>query len=131
MAEEHSSALFQDGTLSFLPTRLNRQPVAIGGLTADEMWITVLTSGAVGFFLGIPSALVAGNAACIPLGALLVGALGLGIGSRVLRRMKRGRPDTWFYRQVELALSLRFPAFGNRRLVTRSGAWTSRRTEFP
>ncbi|OES50145.1 TIGR03750 family conjugal transfer protein, partial [Pseudomonas aeruginosa] len=126
MPEEH---LFQDGTLSFLPTRLNRQPVVIGGLTADEMWITVFTSGAAGFVLGIPAALVAGNAACIPLGALLVGALGLGIGSRVLRRMKRGRPDTWFYRQVELALTLRFPVFGNRRLVTRSGAWTSRRTE--
>ncbi|ABJ13897.1 TPA: TIGR03750 family conjugal transfer protein [Pseudomonas aeruginosa] len=128
MPEEH---LFQDGTLSFLPTRLNRQPVVIGGLTADEMWITVFTSGAAGFVLGIPAALVAGNAACIPLGALLVGALGLGIGSRVLRRMKRGRPDTWFYRQVEMALSLRFPVFGNRRLVTRSGAWTSRRTESP
>ncbi|WP_220785103.1 TIGR03750 family conjugal transfer protein, partial [Bacillus sp. BML-BC021] len=84
-------------------TRLNRQPVVIGGLTADEMWITVFTSGAAGFVLGIPAALVAGNAACIPLGALLVGALGLGIGSRVLRRMKRGRPATWFYRQVELA----------------------------
>ena len=77
MPEEH---LFQDGTLSFLPTRLNRQPVVIGGLTADEMWITVFT---------------------------------------------------WFYRQVEMALSLRFPVFGNRRLVTRSGAWTSRRTESP
>ncbi|MDV6805778.1 TIGR03750 family conjugal transfer protein, partial [Pseudomonas aeruginosa] len=25
----------------------------------------------------------------------------------------------------------RFPVFGNRRLVTRSGAWTSRRTESP
>ena len=128
MPEEH---LFQDGTLNFLPTRLNRQPVVIGGLTADEMWITVFTSGAAGFVLGIPAALVAGNAACIPLGALLVGALGLGIGSRVLRRMKRGRPDIWFYRQVELALSLRFPVFGNRHLVTRSGAWTSRRTESP
>lgn len=67
MPEEH---LFQDGTLSFLPTRLNRQPVVIGGLTADEMWITVFTSGAAGFVLGIPAALVAGNAACIPLGAL-------------------------------------------------------------
>lgn len=65
MPEEH---LFQDGTLSFLPTRLNRQPVVIGGLTADEMWITVFTSGAAGFVLGIPAALVAGNAACIPLG---------------------------------------------------------------
>lgn len=127
MPEEH---LFQDGTLSFLPTRLNRQPVVIGGLTADEMWITVFTSGAAGFVLGIPAALVAGNAACIPLGALLVGALGLGIGSRVLRRMKRGRPDTWFYRQVELAHAalsrLRQPSPGDalRRL-------TSRRTESP
>ena len=127
MPEEH---LFQDGTLSFLPTRLNRQPVVIGGLTADEMWITVLTSGAAGFVLGIPAALVAGNAACIPLGALLVGALGL-VSAAASAADEAGRPDTWFYRQVELALSLRFPVFGNRRLVTRSGAWTSRRTESP
>nr|WP_265590108.1 hypothetical protein [Pseudomonas aeruginosa] len=26
---------------------------------------------------------------------------------------------------------MRFPVFGNRHLVTRSGAWTSRRTESP
>ncbi|MGS1398964.1 TIGR03750 family conjugal transfer protein [Pseudomonas aeruginosa] len=128
MPEEH---LFQDGTLSFLPTRLNRQPVVIGGLTADEMWITVFTCGAVGFVLGIPAALVAGNAACIPLGALLVGALGLGIGSRVLRRMKRGGGLTPGSTARWSWPSLRFPVFGNRRLVTRSGAWTSRRTESP
>ena len=48
MPEEH---LFQDGTLSFLPTRLNRQPVVIGGLTADEMWITVSPAEQPGSFL--------------------------------------------------------------------------------
>lgn len=30
--------LSDDGTLIFLPVRLNNQPVIMGGLTADEMW---------------------------------------------------------------------------------------------
>lgn len=30
-----------DGTLRFLPNRLNRQPVIVLGLTADEMWLSV------------------------------------------------------------------------------------------
>nr|WP_265590006.1 DUF3487 family protein [Pseudomonas aeruginosa] len=89
MPEEH---LFQDGTLSFLPTRLNRQPVVIGGPDRRRNVDHGLHQRSSRFVLGIPAALVAGNAACIPLGALLVGALGLGIGSRVLRRMKRGGP---------------------------------------
>lgn len=36
--------LFTDGTLIFLPGRLNNQPVIMGGLTADEMWTTLLFS---------------------------------------------------------------------------------------
>ena len=35
----------RDGTVTFLPHRLNRQPVIVRGLTADELWITVGLSG--------------------------------------------------------------------------------------
>ncbi|MCR3861671.1 TIGR03750 family conjugal transfer protein, partial [Pseudomonas aeruginosa] len=28
-----------DGTVTFLPHRLNRHPVVVRGLTADELWI--------------------------------------------------------------------------------------------
>ncbi|PWU28662.1 TIGR03750 family conjugal transfer protein [Pseudomonas sp. RW407] len=118
-----------DGTLKFLPTNLNRQPVIMGGLTADEMWGTVFLSGAVGLVLGIPVAILSGNWALIIAGALTGGVLGLTVASRILRKMKRNRPDTWFYRQVQLYIAQYAPLWGDSGLITRSGAWTCRRTE--
>lgn len=118
-----------DGTLSFLPVRLNNQPVVMGGLTADEMWGTVALSGGSGFLLGIPAAAVIGNWALIMVGGLVGGALGLTVASRILRRMKRGRPETWVYRQLQLNIALYFPTFSASRLITRSGAWSCRRSE--
>lgn len=121
--------ILDDGTLSFLPVRLNNQPVVMGGLTADEMWGTVALSGGSGFMLGIPAALLIGNWALIMVGGLVGGVLGLTVASRILRRMKRGRPETWVYRQLQLNIALHFPTFSTSRLITRSGAWTCRRSE--
>jgi len=121
--------VLEDGTLSFLPVRLNNQPVVMGGLTADEMWTTVFLSGGVGFALGIPVAILTQVWALIIGGALIGGVFGLTVASRILRRLKRGRPDTWFYRQVQLAIARYAPAWSNAGLITRSGAWTCHRTE--
>lgn len=53
------------------------------------------------------------------------------VGGGFLRAQKRGRPDTWLYRQLQWRLALRHPALaallGGRRLITRSGYWTTRR----
>lgn len=121
--------VLEDGTLSFLPTRLNDQPAVIGGLTVDEMWGTLLFSGLVGTVLGIAFAILTQVWALIIAGALAGGVLGLTVASRLLRRWKRGRPDTWLYRQMQLMLAQHFPTWNNARLITRSGAWTCRRTE--
>nr|WP_129543260.1 DUF3487 family protein [Serratia sp. 1D1416] len=37
-----------DGTVAFLPHRLNRHPVVVRGLTADELWVCAGLSGAAG-----------------------------------------------------------------------------------
>lgn len=121
--------LLDDGTLVFLPGRLNSQPVIMGGLTADEMWTTLVLSIAAGLVVGIPAALLTQIWALIIAGAMLSAVLGLAIGSRVLRRMKRGRPDTWIYRQMQLALARHIPVWSNARLITRAGAWTCHRSE--
>lgn len=121
--------ILDDGTLSFLPVRLNNQPVVMGGLTADEMWATVALSGGLGFLLGIPTALLFGNWALIMVGALVGGVLGLTVASRILRRMKRGRPETWIYRHLQLNVALLFPTRNSSHLITRSGAWTCHRSE--
>ncbi|WP_248767836.1 TIGR03750 family conjugal transfer protein [Pseudomonas sp. MWU12-2345] len=121
--------ILDDGTLSFLPVRLNNQPVVMGGLTADEMWATVFFSGIAGFILGIPIAILTHVWALIIAGALIGGVLGLTVASRLLRNIKRGRPETWVYRQFELNIARHFPTLNASRLITRTGTWTCHRTE--
>lgn len=118
----------KDGTLDFLPHNLNRQPIVMGGLTADEMWGTVGVCGGVGVILGIPVSFLFGNPALFIACALVGGALGLTVASRILRKMKRGRPDTWFYRQLQFYKAQHLPFLGGPQLVIRKGAWTCRRT---
>ena len=125
------SNLQPDGTVAFLPHRLNRQPVVVRGLTADELWICAGLSAFLGFLAGIPLAWLLGSIAMIPTSIVGMIAAGVFIGGGFLRRQKRGRPDTWLYRQLQWWLALHAPALavyvGGRFLLTRSGAWSTRR----
>jgi conjugative transfer region protein (TIGR03750 family) len=118
-------------TVTFLPHRLNRQPVIVRGLTANELWITVGLSAACGLVPGIVLATVMRSIAMAPTLVVLCVAAGVFFGGGVLRRHKRGRPDTWLYRQMQWRLCQRFPALsasvGSSGLITRSGYWTTRR----
>jgi len=121
----------RDGTVTFLPHHLNRQPVVVRGLTADELWVCAGLSASVGTALGIPLAWMTSTLAMLP--TLIVAAVAVGVfaGGGALRRHKRGRPDTWLYRQLQWRIALRHPTFapfvGGKSLVTRSGYWTARR----
>ncbi|MGE7098890.1 TIGR03750 family conjugal transfer protein, partial [Pseudomonas fulva] len=59
-------------------------------------------------------------------------ALGVFIGGGILRRLKRGRPDTWLYRQLQWRIATRHPLMagwvGGHVLISRSGFWTTRRS---
>jgi len=122
----------RDALVTFLPHRLNRQPVVVRGLTADELWICAGLSAAAGFVLGVPLAWLTRSIAMVP--TLIVAAIALGVfvGGGFLRSQKRGRPETWLYRQLQWRLTLRYPALaahlGGHRLITRSGWWSTRRT---
>lgn len=122
----------RDALVTFLPHRLNRQPVVVRGLTADELWICAGLSAAVGFALGVPLALITRSIAMLPTLIVASIALGVFVGGGFLRAQKRGRPETWLYRQLQWRLALRYPALaahlGGRRLITRSGYWTVHRT---
>jgi conjugative transfer region protein (TIGR03750 family) len=63
--------------VSFLSHRLNRQPVMVRGLTADELWICTGLSGALGFALGCVLAWMTRSVALIP--TLVVTGIALGI----------------------------------------------------
>ena len=59
-------------------------------------------------------------------------ALGVFIGGGILRRLKRGRPDTWLYRQLQWRIATRHPLMagwvGGHVLISRSGFWSTRRS---
>lgn len=123
--------LSEDGTVTFLPNRLNRQPTIVRGLTADEMWITASVTGVVGLLLGIGVALTTGQIGMAPTTVLVCMTLGIFGGGSIVRRKKRGRPETWLYRQAQWYLVRHYPilgrCLGGRHLINRSGGWEVRR----
>ncbi|RTB44131.1 TIGR03750 family conjugal transfer protein [Pseudomonas aeruginosa] len=120
-----------DGTVLFLPHRLNRHPAVVRGLTADELWVCCGLSALAGLVLGIPAAMLLSTIALVP--SFIVAAIALGIffGGGMLRRQKRGRPETWLYRHIQWWLALRHPGLaglvGGQALITRSGYWSTKR----
>ena len=125
----------RDGTVAFLPNRLNRQPVIVRGLTADELWITVGLSAVAGIVLGVPLAWLTRSIATAPTTIMASIATGIFAGGTLVRRQKRGRPDTWLYRQWQwsLRIHVRFVSrwICAQALIVRSGAWTVRRSTRP
>lgn len=122
-----------DGTVAFLPHRLNRYPVVVRGLTANELWVCAGASAVIGLASGIPLAVMFATIAIVPTTILLTVAAGTFIGGSTLRRLKRGRPETWLYRQLQWWIAVHLPLLapfsGGHTLVIRSGCWTTRRSK--
>ncbi|MCU7247293.1 TIGR03750 family conjugal transfer protein [Pseudomonas koreensis] len=120
-----------DGTIAFLPHRLNRQPVVVRGLTADELWICTGMAAVAGLALGIPAAWVSSSVAVVPTAIVVSIAAGLFIGGGLLRRQKRGKPETWLYRNLQWWIAKHCPSLSGlisaNDLITRTGFWSTRR----
>src|SRR5689334_21723126 len=91
----------REGAVTFLPHRLNRQPIVVRGLTADELWISVGLATVVGLLLGIPLAILVSSLAVAPTTIVVCIGVGVFAGGELVRRHKRGRPDTWLFRQLQ------------------------------
>jgi conjugative transfer region protein (TIGR03750 family) len=122
-------------TVAFLPHRLNRQPIVVLGLTADELWATAGLSAAIGVVIGTLFAWIARTIAIAPTVMAISMAIGVFLCGGVLRRKKRGRPETWLYRQIQWTIGTRLPPLSRYldadQLITRSGYWTTRRARTP
>ncbi|GAB5337082.1 TIGR03750 family conjugal transfer protein [Pseudomonas fluorescens] len=116
-----------DGTLVFLPERLNRDPAVLRGLTSDEMWVALGVGVLVGLLLGVPLSITTASIAVAPTSMIAGMALVLFAGGTLLRRAKRARPETWLYRKLEWILASRW-RLGRGSLILHSGAWTVRRS---
>ncbi|MBT2375329.1 TIGR03750 family conjugal transfer protein [Pseudomonas fluorescens] len=126
-----STIRLADGTVTFLPHRLNRQSVVVRGLTADELWICVSLSGFIGLLLGSLVAWAGRSIALLPTCIVAAVAMGVFTGGGLLRRLKRGRPDTWLHRYLHSWAVQQYPRLAQRlgflTLVQRSGCWSTRR----
>ncbi len=116
-----------DGTLAFLPERLNRDPAVLRGLTNNEMWLALGTGAVIGLVLGVPLAIAVSSIAVAPTSMIGGMAVVLFASGTLLRRAKRARPETWLYRKLEWILADRWH-LGRGSLIFHSGAWTVRRS---
>jgi len=74
--------------------------------------------------------LVTGEIALLPTCLFLLGSfVTLFFGGSALRRLKRGKPDTWVYRWLHFKLMRRFGLTFGQTLTARNGYWTIRRSE--
>ena len=113
-------------TIPFLPERLNREPAVFRGLTVSELLIALLVGLATGAITGTIPAILWRNWSLIPGCALPGGALAILCGGRWLAQLKRGRPESWLYRALELKLA-RF-GIGTQHFVLHDGVWAIRRS---
>lgn len=130
-----SDDIRSDGTVAFLPHRLNHHPVVVRGLTANELWVCAGVSSGIGLVAGVPLAIAFSTVAIIPTAIVLAVAGGVFVGGSAVRRVKRGRPEVWLYRHLQWWLATHLPPLatliGGHTLVTRSGYWTTRRSKAP
>jgi len=119
-----------EGTVLFVPERLNRDPVVVRGLTSGEVFLAATAGAAFGLVLGLVLWPLTGQIALLPTSMMAIGPFAsLFFGGALLRRLKRGKPDTWVYRLLNFRLQQRFGLSFGQKLTTRSGHWTIRRSE--
>lgn len=113
-------------TIEFMPDRLNAEPVVFRGFTTPELGLTVLFSLVAGLMAALPVVPFLGWIA-FPTVTLLMPLVTVICGGRLMARFKRGKPENYLYRRLELRLS-RIGA-GNRGLILRSRTLALRRQQ--
>lgn len=118
----------KEQTIPFLPTRLNRESRVYGGLSVSEFML----AAAMGFILGA----VLGLLCCFALGfdfwllipslAMLFCILSVVIGKVIIARLKRGKPEAYLNRMIEVKLD---GILGGDRFISRQGTWSIRRVK--
>ncbi|MBC3211052.1 TIGR03750 family conjugal transfer protein [Serratia fonticola] len=112
-------------TITFLPDRLNAEPVVFKGFTTPELFITAGLSVLGGLVVAIPVTPFLGWLA-FPTVSLLMPLFTVIFGGKLIARFKRGKPENYLYRRAELWLSRQ--RLGSPRLIHHSQRWALRRS---
>ncbi|WP_111748814.1 TIGR03750 family conjugal transfer protein [Salinisphaera orenii] len=94
-------------TIAFVPTRLNLAPVVFRGMTGREVGLVACAGLVAGIPVGVGAMFipVIGAFAMVPTGMALTAGAFVWFGGAALRRIRRGRPETWLYRRIQYELA--------------------------
>ena len=117
MAEPH--------TIAFVPTRLNKAPIVFRGMTGREVGLVSIGGLLAGIPLGLIGWWAIGMIAMLP--TVMFGFSGIAVwfGGTLMRRLRRGRPETWLYRRLQWFAAQR--GFNSAGLIIRTATYRARR----
>lgn len=93
------------GTIEWVPKRLNTAPVVFRGMTGREVGMMTALGLAIFSPLGVLAAIVFGKIAIVPTVAFAGAGITLYFGGTIMRRLRRGRPTSLLYRQLQFSLA--------------------------
>lgn len=108
-------------TITFIPERLNKRPVVYRGMTLSELFIVSLMGAGIGAGIGILLMLFLNDFVWIPTAVVPMAIIAVRFGGFYLSRLKRGKPDNWLERFIELKKS-------PNKFITTSHYWSIKRT---
>lgn len=118
-------------TIDWVPKRLNAAPVVFRGMTGKEVATMTLSGLAVFTPVSILAGFAMGTIAMVPTVAFLGAGVVLAFGGTIMRRLRRGRPTSLLYRQLQFWRAVKgFPAKGEI-LITESTCYSIRRKPRP
>ena len=117
MAEPH--------TIAFVPTRLNKAPIVFRGMTGREVGLVSIGGLLAGIPLGLIGWWTIGMIAMLP--TVMFGFSGIAVwfGGAMMRRLRRGRPESWLYRRLQWIAAQR--GFNSAGLIIRPATYRARR----
>ena len=117
MAEPH--------TIAFVPTRLNKAPIVFRGMTGREVGLVSIGGLLAGIPLGLIGWWAIGMIAMLP--TVMFGFSGIAVwfGGAMMRRLRRGRPESWLYRRLQWIAAQR--GFNSAGLIIRTAPYRARR----
>lgn len=92
----------KENDINMLPDRLNRMPVVYKGMTVRELLLMIGIGSIIGGLFGIILFILFDRWVLIPSAIVFMPLPTLFFGGNKVSKLKRGKPETWFARSIDL-----------------------------
>lgn len=117
----------RDNKIDMLPDRLNRIPVVYKGMSINELLLLAGVGSVIGLGVGLILFIVSGMWVLIVSMVIFMPLPMIFIGGNRIAKLKRGRPDTWFARYIDLLMAKQ--GFNSNKLIFNDDPFIIRRKE--